>query len=210
MAEGKNGFILYSDIIHTVEKLDDKKAGELFKHILKYVNDQYPETNDLIIELAFEPIKQSLKRDLKKYENICERNKLNGQKGGRPKNPKKPKEPIGLLGNPKKPKKPDSDSDSDSDNDIERDKEEKKEFDFSFFDNEFKSVWNDYLLMRLKIKKPATLKAELLALNKVKEFSGGNKSIAIEIVNNSILNSWQGIFNLKGSKRYRGKAILER
>ena len=39
MAEEKKGFILYSDIIHTIEKLTDEQAGVLFKHILKYVND---------------------------------------------------------------------------------------------------------------------------------------------------------------------------
>ena len=37
-------------------------------HILEYVNDENPVTDDLIIEIAFEPIKQQLKRDLKRYE----------------------------------------------------------------------------------------------------------------------------------------------
>ena len=67
MAEEKKGFILYSDIIHTIEKLTDEQAGVLFKHILKYVNDENPECKDLITEIAFEPIKQSLKRDLLKW-----------------------------------------------------------------------------------------------------------------------------------------------
>ena len=67
MAEKKKGFILYSDIIHTIEKLTDEQAGVLFKHILKYVNDENPECKDLITEIAFEPIKQSLKRDLLKW-----------------------------------------------------------------------------------------------------------------------------------------------
>lgn len=67
MAEEKKGFILYSDIIHTIQKLTDQQAGVLFKHILKYVNDENPECKDLITEIAFEPIKQSLKRDLLKW-----------------------------------------------------------------------------------------------------------------------------------------------
>lgn len=69
MAEEKKGFILYSDIIHTIEKLTDEQAGVLFKHILKYVNDENPECEDLITEIAFEPIKQSLKRDLLKWDD---------------------------------------------------------------------------------------------------------------------------------------------
>lgn len=67
MAENKKGFILYADLIHTVEKMSANKAGLLFKHILRYVNDQDPKTNDPIIGLSFEPIKQQLKRDLEKY-----------------------------------------------------------------------------------------------------------------------------------------------
>ena len=70
MAEDKKGFVLYADLIHTLGKMPDDKAGELFKHILSYVNDQDPVTDDLIIQLTFEPIKQQLKRDLKKYDEI--------------------------------------------------------------------------------------------------------------------------------------------
>lgn len=72
MDEDKKGFILYKDLIHTVEKMPDDKAGQLLKHILSYVNDKNPETDDLIIQLTFEPIKQQLKRDLKKYKNSLE------------------------------------------------------------------------------------------------------------------------------------------
>lgn len=72
MDEDKKGFILYKDLIHTVEKMPDDKAGQLLKHILSYVNDKNPETDDLIIQLTFEPIKQQLKRDLKKYKNTLE------------------------------------------------------------------------------------------------------------------------------------------
>ena len=126
--ENKKSFVLYCDLLHTVNKLPNDKAGELFKHLLEYVNDLEPQTEDLLIEVAFEGIKQSLKRDLQKYLNIVDRNKSNGSKGGRP---KKPKKPTGLLGNPKKPKKADSDSVNDNDsvneiysiNDILKEKE---------------------------------------------------------------------------------------
>jgi len=73
MAKDKKSFLLYCDIIHTVNKLNNEQAGRLFKHILSYVNDENPESNDIIIDLVFEPIKQNLKRHLKLYENICRR-----------------------------------------------------------------------------------------------------------------------------------------
>lgn len=111
MADNKKSFLLYVDLIHTVNKLPDDKAGELFKLILSYVNDECPDLDELdfILQIAFEPIRQSLKRDLEKYHNIVERNRLNGKSGGRP---KKAKKPSGLTGNPNKPKKADSDNGS--------------------------------------------------------------------------------------------------
>ena len=69
MAENKKGFILYSDIQSMVDKLPDEYAGKLFKHLLAYVNDEEPTTDDIILQIAFEPIKQSLKRDLNKWND---------------------------------------------------------------------------------------------------------------------------------------------
>lgn len=80
MATEKKSFLLYCDVIHTVEKMKDADAGELLKHILRYVNDQHPVTENPIVEIAFEPIRQSLKRDLIKYENIRTRNSENAKK----------------------------------------------------------------------------------------------------------------------------------
>ena len=97
MAENKKSFILYADMIHTVRKMPTDKIGELFLTILAYVNDENPVTEDLLVEVAFEPIKQQLKRDLKRWEEYREKQSLNGKKGGRPKkshdkevNPKNP------------------------------------------------------------------------------------------------------------------------
>lgn len=70
MAKDKKSFILYSDAIHTVEKLSDTDAGQLLKHLLRYVNDQNPTTDNPLVEIAFEPIKQQLKRDLVKFEDV--------------------------------------------------------------------------------------------------------------------------------------------
>ena len=148
MAENKKSFLLYCDIHFTIQKLTDEQSGKLFKHILSYVNDENPELNDFILELVFEPIKQALKRDLKRYEAICLRNKDNGSKGGRPKTKqRKPKKPIGLItnpnnpdgsrNNPNNPDEPDIDIDIDIDNGI--DKEIKKKIKY----NDFVSMFED-------------------------------------------------------------------
>jgi hypothetical protein len=112
MASGKKSFLLYCDIRSMVSKLPKEKQGELFMMILDYVNDLNPITDDLLLEIAFDPIKNQLKRDLKTYENIVDRNRENGRLGGRP---QKPKKPSGLIENPTKPKKADNDNDTDKD-----------------------------------------------------------------------------------------------
>jgi len=80
MAQDKKSFILYADLIHVTEKLNNEQAGILLKHVLRYVNDQNPVAPDQFTEVIFEPIRQNLKRDLVKYENIREKNQSNAKK----------------------------------------------------------------------------------------------------------------------------------
>ena len=176
MAEDKKSFLLYCDLIHTVEKLDNEHAGELFKHILRYVNDQNPEPKDFVIDITFEPIKQVLKRDLKRYEAIKERNRINGQKGGRPSNdtnPIEPKKPTGLFGNPKnpsEPKKADIDNDNDNDNDNVSTKVDLYPFE---------DFWNAYSKKTDKDK----------CLTKWNKLSESEKQKAMDVVRNYVLST---------------------
>lgn len=78
MAQDKESFIMYCDLIHTVEQLPDEIAGKLFKHILEYVNDRSPISTDLIVSVCFEPIKQQLKRDLEKWVDSVDKKSTGG------------------------------------------------------------------------------------------------------------------------------------
>jgi hypothetical protein len=73
MAENKKSVVLYVDLIHTFEALEDAEAGKLIKHYLRYVNDLNPTAPDKLTQIAFEPIKQQLKRDLIKWEGTKEK-----------------------------------------------------------------------------------------------------------------------------------------
>ena len=177
MAEGKKSAILYCDLIHTVEKLTDDQAGRLFKHYLRYINDLNPVTDDVLTEIAFEPIKQSLKRDLVKWEKRADRSRENGKKGGRPtKTQTEPKKPSGLIDNPDEPRKPDSVSVSVSVsvNDIKKD------------------IFNKWLDYRRQIKKPVKVESTLSAL--AKRFNENTLEKCEWVVNNSIENNYQGLF----------------
>jgi hypothetical protein len=111
MAKDKKSFILYTDQSGVFNQLPDEIAGKLIKHIFAYVNDENPVCDDLIINIAFEPIKQSLKRDLKRYEQYIDKQSINGAKGGRPKKPIETQKTQAFF---EKPKKADSDSVSDN------------------------------------------------------------------------------------------------
>jgi len=80
MAEDKNSVLFYCDVIHVVEELEDDEAGRLFKHYLRYINDMNPTAPDKLTQVVFEPIKQNLKRDLKKWERIKEKRSDAGKK----------------------------------------------------------------------------------------------------------------------------------
>ena len=103
MAENKKSFILYCDQQGIFNQLPDEIAGRLIKHIFAYVNDESPTTDELIINIAFEPIKQQLKRDLQKYQQLGDKQRDNGAKGGRPKKANQTQETQAFISKPKKP-----------------------------------------------------------------------------------------------------------
>lgn len=69
MADNKNGVIVYADWIDKFEELEDDEAGRLIKHFFRYINDLDPEYPDRTTKLMFIDIKNTLKRDLGKWEN---------------------------------------------------------------------------------------------------------------------------------------------
>ena len=104
----------------------------------------------------------------------------------------------------------DIDLDIDIDLDSEQDlvKEEKKTKDkktpvYYPADEKLNQAFADYVEMRKKIKKPMTDKAIELAMNKLKGMAkhpidgGMDNDVAIKILEQSVLNSWQGLFPLK-------------
>jgi hypothetical protein len=78
--DGKKSFVAYADWKDTFDNLPDEIAGKLIKHIFAYVNDENPISNDFIIDAVFSNIKNTLKRDLKKWESQLEQRRNAGKK----------------------------------------------------------------------------------------------------------------------------------
>ena len=66
----------------------------------------------------------------------------------------------------------------------------------------FKKTWKDFIEMRVKIRKPMTVRAGEMLINELTKLSD-NEDTQIAILNQSIMNSWQGVFPLK--ENYNGR-----
>ena len=157
----KPSFILHTDSLSVLSKLTTEQKGILLDAIYQYHLGQTVEL-DPLMDIVFTPFKNQFDRDFVKYLKVVERNRLNGQKGGRPKdvdiediadNPNKPtgtqQNPSGLSETQDNPNNLDSDNDSVNDNDSENEsKKEKEQIDFDgllklinmTFDKQYKKI----------------------------------------------------------------------
>lgn len=133
----KNSFVIYHNYRDTLEDLTNEQVGELFRAIFDYEIDKKEPNFNGELKIAFRFIKKDLDLNSDKYESICERNRMNGLKGGRPKNPKNPNGFSKTQENPEKPKKADNDNEDDYDNDyyLESKKERKEEINNNIYNN---------------------------------------------------------------------------
>lgn len=99
----KDNFLLKKSQINVFKELSNEDAGKLIKGIFNYaINGEI--TLDGYLKIIFLPIKEEIDKNEEKYEMICERNRINGRLGGRPKETQEnSKKPSGFEENPKKP-----------------------------------------------------------------------------------------------------------
>jgi len=82
---GKKSFLLHLDSLDVLDKLPDALAGQLFKAIKHFqTHDELPEV-DFALEIALIPFVNQFKRDHNKYENVIEKRREAGAKGGKQK-----------------------------------------------------------------------------------------------------------------------------
>gem|GEM_PF-3162730 len=119
----KDGFLIYKSQYSPIKILTTEEKSELLDAIFSYqiegkIGDLSPR-----VCIAFAFIKNQFEIDNAKYKMTCEKNSINGSKGGRP-GSNKPKKPSGLYSNPKNPDEPQK-ADNDKDNGKDNDKDKK-------------------------------------------------------------------------------------
>jgi hypothetical protein len=203
MAENKKGFLLYADQKDIFDELPDDYAGKLIKHIFKYVNDENPESSDLILRVAFAPIKAQLKRDLVKYKDTCvgrsEAGRLGGIKSGEARRTKA-KQNEANEASALKSKQNEHDIDNDIVIDTVKDKviKIKKPSGIYFSDDELNNLFLEHLKIRSKIKAVNSDKAISGLVSKLNSISGDVMEQK-QIVEQSIVSSWKSYFPLKNN-----------
>ena len=81
----KGTFILYTEMHEQMDLLTDEQAGKLIKAVFHYKADMELPEMDSVTAMVFAFIRQKLDRDEKKYDEVCEKHRQAGAKGGRPK-----------------------------------------------------------------------------------------------------------------------------
>ena len=202
MATEKKGFVLYADQKELFEHLPNEKAGELIKHIFKYVNDENPITEDLIIKLAFTSIKQNLKRDLKKWEDKKENKSLSGQEGNLKrwhpdiykdyKDGKQTLKESQSIAKGRTAIKPIANIAVNVNDNVTvkvKDKVKVKEI---IKDKRKEELFREWLIYRKQINKE--IKAEITIKGLASKFNRESLAVIKFVVENSINNSWTGLF----------------
>lgn len=116
----KDSFVIYTKYEEQISLLTDTQAGILLRALICYQSGKELPKMDGIVNMIFTVIRQQIDYDNQRYDDICDINKENGKKGGRPlksrlfkgKEPKKPtafqneeEKPTAFLGFEEKPKK---------------------------------------------------------------------------------------------------------
>ncbi|MDT3700766.1 MAG: DUF6291 domain-containing protein [Thermincola sp.] len=80
----KKSFILYHDYRQHLELLSDEDKGKLLMALFDYSEGGVLPNFDGMARMAFSFIRAQIDRDTDKYSTVCQRNRENGSKGGRP------------------------------------------------------------------------------------------------------------------------------
>ncbi len=113
----KNSFIMFVDYKEKFKKLSDEQMGKLIRAVFDYEDSGVePDMDDLIVSMAFDVIKVDLDKNHAKYEEIVEKRKEAGRKGGKRKQTQA-NEANAKFAKQTQANQADNDNDSVSDND---------------------------------------------------------------------------------------------
>lgn len=206
MAE-KNSFILLTKYESIFADMSDKQAGILIKAIFHYVatGEITDSLTDVEVKTAFKFVKLDLDYNQAKYDALCQSRSEYGKLGAQAKASISKHKPT-QASKTSISKHNDNDVVVDTDIDNTKEKEVKEK------EKPLAIAFDKFLNYRKQIKKPFKSQMSIdECYKRLEKLSGGNLALAEQIVNQSIAQGWQGLFDLKeggnnnGGIDYNGK-----
>lgn len=216
MAENKKSFLMYADMRHTTDLLTDEQAGQVFKWLLDYVNDDHPEPLPGLLGAVVEPIKQQMKRDLEKWDKIKAKRSEAGTRSAQARANKRQQASTNSTSVESVEQTPTNPTVTVTDT-VTGTVINKYPNGLEFFTDDpiFLDSFNEWVTYRKEMRKPIRgQKAFQGQLSKLNRLSGGDYQKAKNIILQSIENNWTGLFELKNqtndkSKQPRGEQIID-
>lgn len=124
----RNTMVLYTSYLERCRRLTDEQFGKLFRFVFQYqIDGELPQIDDVAVSMAFEMIKYDLDVNNQKFEEVCEKRRIAGAKGGQAKATKsKQKLPNATKSKQNIANLAESESDNESDNESESDNEKRE------------------------------------------------------------------------------------
>lgn len=205
---------IYKDFIEIVRELDNGARGRLFMAVLQYANGEEVANLTGGEKIAYLTLKSQIDRDREAYDDVSEKRKAAGKVGAERRWEQKD------MANAILPMANDSKNgkcyqDKDKDKDKEQDKEEKKKsyilssLRSDKYSEKKREALSAFVEHRKAMKKPMTEQAFKLLESKLMSLST-DEDEQIAILEQSILNGWQGVFALdRGKQKSGGNVFLD-
>lgn len=108
----KDNVIFWRDWDDAIRSLPDNEQAEAYRAVMDYAMNDVPYSgSNGAVRMLMQFITPKINEAKVKYDAVCERNRSNGLKGGRPRKTEKPSKtqqnPLGLFDEEKNPQKPD-------------------------------------------------------------------------------------------------------
>lgn len=195
----RESFIIYKSFIDAGREIKNKVDRlSFYESIFQFALTGEEIPLEGVSKAMFMLVKPQLLANQKRYEN--------GNKGGKPPTETPPKtEPNPNL-DATKPE-PNKNKNKNINKNLNKNKTEECEDSLDSDEiskTDFEIALDAFYEMRIKIKKPATEFAKKLILSQLDKLAPNDDSLKIELLNQSILNSWQDIYPLKNKTNTNG------
>lgn len=193
----KDSFILYNSFYDPIKTLKNEQLGKLFRSIFNYtINGEITQDNDILVAFMF--IKNQIDLDAKKWQDIKQKRSEAGKrhKGNQYTTKRNKMEQNGTNGSVNENVNVNVNDNVNIKETISKDiakKIEKKYFESL----KVNTIFNEFLELRKKLKAVNTDRAINMLINKLNEY---DEETQYEMIEQSIVNSWKGIFELKNKK----------